>query len=237
MLSQLIIHCLLLQIQLWSYIDIQLVWDFSNIEKDNIKIIILSEIQDVVLEWKIVEWVTNKFIEPFKKAISNFNNWDKASEDKVEELIKVKDEFWKFLDNLWIKTIQADIESKITKINEDKENNINFTDTKKVVESLDIKGLEWLTPDEIFKKVNTKTGELSKKLDWLRWTWDELSKAIEKTWFGDTINWFLKGLTEGEWTFATIMKIILWLLFWKDFLSESWDSSKKSIQNLEKFLV
>ena len=218
---------------LWNYVDTQLVWNFSNIEKDNIKLIILWEVENKISSSNLIWGFISSFVEPFKKSISSFNNKNKTN--KLEELKKIKKDFSKFLDNLGLKTIFKDIESKIVTINEKKKENISFVDTKKVVESLDIKELKGLDSKEIFKKITADTTALSSKLEWLRWTWKELSKAIESTWFWDTINWFLKWLTEGEGFFATIMKIILWALFWKDFLSESSGNQKKSLSNLEKF--
>ena len=47
--------------------------------------------------------------------------------------------------------------------------------------------------------------------------------------------WFLKWLTEGEWFFAKIFKLIFWLLFGKEFFNESLQKQKKSLQNLVDF--
>jgi len=225
-----------------SYIESSLVWDFSSAEKDNIKLIMIWEIQKKINTSSIFSWITNKILEPMKKALESFNNKDKSLWDKTKdawtELKKVQSAFSDIFKDLWLEWEVKKIEAKIKDINtEKKAKKTKFKDLSSVVKTLKITNLKWKTNERIFNTIKKETSILSKRLEWLRGSWTEIAKAIEKTWFWEQINWFLKGLAEWEWFFAMIMKFILWALFWKDFLNWNNDAMKKSTKNLTKTIL
>lgn len=202
------------------YIDSELWKDFSKIEKDNIKVVLISYLTEKVnnIDLWIINWIKNWIDDKIKSILNSFKNEDDDDEKKVK--------FENFFDSLWINWIKKDLDEKITDIKNNKKDN-NFKNLKNAFSSIDsVDTPEW----DILDTINENLKKSSEKFDDFSKIWELIKNSAEKLWMwdilSDLLSWLKKDFPFLAW--------ILSMLFW--FETEWWDKKEKANSNLIKFI-
>ena len=201
------------------YIDSELWNDFSKIEKDNIKLVLLSYLTNKVnnIDLWIIDWITEQlkwFLDFFKNEKDNN---------------KKKEKFKNFFTNLWINWIQEDLDIKINEIKRDKKNK-DFSNLNKAFNSIkSIKKPEW----DILKTIKNNLSNTSKKFDKIQVWVNNVKNTFEKMWMWDIL-WDLINWLKTEFPF--LWKLFEMFMWWWETTSNNSEKTKKSVKNLETFI-
>ena len=228
---------------IWEYIEYQLDSSFSGPQKDKIKLVLtyslVKKIENFNPTTNVITWIFSKL----KKSVK----WILVK--NTEEVKNIKSEFSKSFHVLWIEEFWEEFNKKIekintAKINETKNNKNSFSKLWEIWKIISEKGkniFEWKAEDTILENMKTDISKFWKKLKWFRWTWDKFLKNLDEQEVAWINLWesFRSFISEGikEWWF---MWMVLWfiskLFFGSKEFSESNEKSKKSTENLKKYI-
>ena len=208
------------------YIDYKLWNDFSKIEKDNIKLVLLSYLTKKInnIDLSIINWVKN-WIEGKLKWILDLFKDDTNNNEKIKK-------FNSFFDTLWINWIKEDLDSKILEVKENKEDK-DFSNLHKAFDSIEgITKPEW----DILKTIKNNLWNASKKFDKYSEVWKTIKDTAEKLWIWNILQdliWWLKKEFPFLWS---ILAMFMWWIEsnWSDKKEKSTDNLITFIKNKEK---
>ena len=101
---------------IWDYIDLKLSNDFSQQEKDSIKLIIFSESIKELELWNVIWNIVDKFLTPLKSMIDSFS----LEGEDIDSLKTNFDEISSWFEKMWLNNVRETIDKKIEKINNEK---------------------------------------------------------------------------------------------------------------------
>ncbi len=223
---------------IWDYIELSLDNLFSKQEKNNIKLVLLWEIQNGLDLDNLTKNTLDNILWPLSSLISEWNSksnfWEKIKNSK-EELNKLGNKIKNIFSNLWLDWKIEKISEKIKKINE----------AKKWWNSVDINSLSWVSrilwinnnstksEKDIFEEIKQKSILLASNFS----SWETIAIQVKNGLNNLPFNLWNTILEYMKWLVKELP--IIWLLFsvflGKDFLSESWDKYRSSTNNLIKY--
>jgi intracellular sulfur oxidation DsrE/DsrF family protein len=187
-----------------SYFDFKLDKKFNDKQKDNIKLVLISQISNQINSI----WEKN-FTEKINTLLKNI---PKLLKDKKDNEIK------KVFLALWLPNLQKDIDKNISNINKEK-NGKNFNLLKTSFSSIWLKEKDFNSIQWDITKTDTNFRKLSEKADWLKeiaediWMWKKLEGILE--------------YIEKEWPF--LWKLIAMIFWISKNISNNWKKTKKSV--------
>lgn len=214
-----------------SYIDLKLDKNFSNSEKDKIKLALLWEIESGFNMQAIWKWLLNKVLKPLNAKIEglksgNFDGTTNVSD--IPWMSEIEDSMTEMFDDFWLDLKIKELNEKIEKINVEKESG-EITDLESVLNIINPENASNIS----FETIKAKTTNIINILEPWRNIANSIDKWLDKVpfWLGWMIKDWIKNTIKEGW----ILGMILWFFFWKEFMDESWNNMKESLKNLENF--
>jgi len=225
----------------WSYIDAKLDWNFTDVEKDNVKLVMLWEIQSKLKISSAIDSIVSDLITPIRDLLHEWKLIKKddkkagektsEKEEKTTEISEVLEKFSNVCKSFGLEWELKKIDIKIEQINKEKKDN------KKEFKFLNdvFYTVNWENKDDeqIFNDIKKQTEDLAIKINTWKEFWNYVADWVDKLPFNLWKHFkdFLRGIAEKFPIFWMFFSII----FWKEFLSESADKNKKATENLKKY--
>ncbi len=225
---------------IWDYIDLKLYKNnFSKKEISNIKLSILSEIQNSLNLSSIISSFTEKLIKPLKQLLAdleleNQTNQENAIEPNLWKLNEIRAGFQNVFSWIGLDLKMNQIDQKIEKLNKEKADNpqTKFDTLVSVFTSInwDTQGR---SEQEIFNSIKSEAQALAQKMSSARNIWEDLLSSIDKLpdWVWKTFIGFIESLLSS----FPILWFIFKAIFWNEFLNDSNDKRQKANKNLLDF--
>ena len=225
---------------IWDYIDLKLDKNnFSEKEISNIKLSILSEIQNSLNLSSIISSFTEKLIKPLKQLLAdleleNQTNQENAIEPNLWKLNEIRAGFQNVFSWIGLDLKMNQIDEKIEKLNKEKADNpqTKFDTLTSVFMSINW-NIQGRNEQEIFDSIKSSTDSLGQKMSSARNIWEDLLSSIDKLpdWVWKTFIGFIESLLSS----FPILWFIFKAIFWNELLNDSNDKRQKANKNLLDF--
>ena len=220
-----------------SYIDLKLEWNFTDTEKDSIRLTLLNDVFNTFDVNSSVQSVLNGFLKPLGSILTDWkvktDLWD-AIEDSSSKLTEMTTKFSTTMTSLWLQSKVEEIDAKIAKINTDKKSNpsIDLSEPQKIQWLLDSKNVTNISKEAMMISLKWKLDLLSWKINKSKEVAGEILNVVNNAPFwSDVVDW-VKDFAKD----SPLLWFFLKLIFWKDFLDEWPNKMRKSTEHFKKFV-